>query len=152
MFGELCVEHQLHYLTLDQGCCCIEFYHICVIRRNMSLFSFRVPSDGPQVPGNLSWLLLPHILTDLVIPWALLDHCFPTVVLSPSICISVMPLHSDVFCFTANYRVWPALFQVTTVERRLCGSGTTWRFLHPLSRLLDPHTLHIFTCKVGIEG
>ena len=128
MFGELCVEHQLDYLTLDKSCCCTEFYHICVIIRNMS------GSTYPELRLIIALLLLFYYL-------------LLSVFLS-----NVMPLRSNVFCFTANYRVWPALFQVTTVEGRLSDSGATWRFLRPLSCLLNPHTLHILTCEVGIEG
>ena len=55
-----------------------------------------------------------------------------------------MPPHSALLCFTANYLVWPALLQVTTAERRSCGSGAAWRCLGLLGRLLEPHTLHVF--------
>ena len=37
-----------------------------------------------------------------------------------------MTLHSDLLCFTTNYLVCLALFQVTRVDRSLCGLGTTW--------------------------
>ena len=49
----------------------------------------------------------------------------------------------DLLCFTANYLVWPALLQVTAVERRSCASGSTWRCLGLLTHILDPHILHI---------
>ena len=52
-----------------------------------------------------------------------------------------MPRHSGVLCFTADYLVCPALVQVTTVERRSCGSCSTWRPLGLLSR--PPGTTHI---------
>ena len=91
--------------------------------------SFRLPSDGPWALGNiyLSWFR--------IIPWALLDHCS-----TPYICISVKCPHCDVFCFTANYFMWPALFQVTALERRSLGSGTTWRW----SVVSRTHTLYIY--------
>ena len=38
----------------------------------------------------------------------------------------------------------PALFQVTAVERRSCGSGATCHRFGLLGRLLDPHTLYIW--------
>lgn len=44
--------------------------------------------------------------------------------------------------FFAIYLLWPVLFQVTTVERKLCGSGSTWRRLRLLSR---PHGCSLFT-------
>ena len=36
-----------------------------------------------------------------------------------------------------DYLVWPAFFQVSRVDRRSCGSGTTWWCLVLLSHLLD---------------
>ena len=45
-----------------------------------------------------------------------------------------MLCHSDVFFFTANYLVWPILFQVMMVDRRLCGSVNTCWCLGLLSR------------------
>ena len=92
---------------------------------------------GPSTSPGSCWLT--YWWTWIVTPWALLDHCSP---LFHYLLISLfpIPLHSDVFYFTANYLVWPALFQVTVSERRSCGSGIIWWCLSPLSRLLDPQT------------
>ena len=70
-----------------------------------------------------------------------LDHCSPLFYVFLYFFSNVMHPHSDLFCFTANYSVCPAFFQVTTVERRSCGSGSTWRCPGLLSHhLLGPHT------------
>ena len=93
----------------------------------------RLTSDGPQALGTiyLSWLLPRHYrLIWIVTPWVLLDHCS-------------LYLYFCNISYISHYLVWLALFQVTTVERRLCGSNTTWQCLGLLSRPLDPHTLHI---------
>ena len=85
------------------------------------LFSFRPPSDGPRahLPGSCC---LTYWWIWIVIPWAPLDHCSPLFYhLLISVFLSnLMCLHSAVFfLFAAGYLVWPALFQVTTVEWRL---------------------------------
>ena len=51
----------------------------------------------------------------------------------------------------ANDLVCPALFQVTMVDRRWCGSGTTWWCLVQLSRLLDPLTSHIICIRLSVN-
>ena len=106
-----------------------------------------IKDHGPLGPINLSWLLLPHILSNpghhtLGSAGSLLFY------------VSLSPIHLY-FCkflhlFTlislcnSNYLVWPALFLVTAVDRRFCGSGTSWRCLVLLSRrLLGAHALHI---------
>ena len=56
------------------------------------LFSFRLPSDGPQAPGNiyLSWLLLPHILMDVDCQTlGSAGSLLASVLRSPYICISI---------------------------------------------------------------
>ena len=59
---------------------------------------------------------------------------------------SLIPLHSDVLCFTANYPVWPALVRVTAGGEEvmwlgvLLGNSSAWSVI-----LLDPHDLHIFS-------
>ena len=108
----------------------------------------------------LSWLLLSLILSDpdrhtLGSAWSLLS----SVSLSPYIWISVKVscLFTLISLSTTNDFVWPALFQVTMVDRRSCGSDTTSWCLVLLSCLLDPYFLHIFvfirysvnvTCKL----
>ena len=93
------------------------------------------PSDGRRAPGNILPLLLPHILTDLDRHILGSPASLPSpVLLSPYICISIknlMPLQLDLLCFTANYPVWPALFRVTAVERKSCGSGHCSAMLRP---------------------
>lgn len=39
---------------------------------------------------------------------------------------NLMPLHSDILCFTANYPVWPALVQVTAVGEEVMCSAIPW--------------------------
>ena len=112
------------------------------------VFSFRIPSDGPGGPlgpsSSPGSCCLTYWRIWIVTPWAPLDHC------SPYICISVKFYASSLWslCFTANYLVWPALFQVTTVERRSCGSGSTWRCLSLLSRPPgSTHFTYIMICS-----
>ena len=47
----------------------------------------------------------------------------------PKILHRPLNLYTFRYFFFAIYRVWPVLFQVTMVERKLCGSGSTWRRL-----------------------
>ena len=51
-----------------------------------------------------------------------------------------------------NHLVWPALFQVTMVDRRSCGSDSTWWCLILLSRLLGTHTFHINCIRHSVNA
>lgn len=50
---------------------------------------------------------------------------------------------------TANHLVWPAVFQVTAVERRLCGSGTA---ICKLGFCCSVHATYIACLSVPREG
>ena len=104
------------------------FLLILFLLLSLPLFSFRLPSDGPWAHGtiHLSGFQLAHILTDP-------DHHTPgstgsllfSVSLSPYICISIQFDASSPLSFCLLLMI-SALFQVTNVLRRSCGSDYTW--------------------------
>ena len=95
---------------------------------------------GPLGPSTISGLLLPWN-TDRSgsshpgLCWIIALLCF---------IISSYQYFCNSWCLSLSityYLVCPALFQVTMVDRRSCGSDTTWWCLVQFSHLLDPHTL-----------
>ena len=105
---------------------------------------------GPLGPSTISGLLLPWN-TDRSgsshpgLCWIIALLCFT---------ISSYLYFCKSWCLSlsiTNYLVCPALLQVTMVDRRSCGSGTTWWCLVLLSCLLDPLTLHITCIRLSVN-
>ena len=88
-------------MIIYQKCSCVDFS-----TQNFLFFKF-----------NFELVIYCHSLGST--RWLLTSVCH---YLLTSIFLSnVMPLHSNVFSFTTNYLAWPALFQVSRVDRKLCG-------------------------------
>ena len=97
---------------------------------------------GPLGPSTYSGLLLPCStdgsgLSDPGLCWIIALLCF-TISSYLYFCNSWYLSLS-----ISNYLVWPALFQLTEVNRRFCGLATTWW-------CLDPLTLHIICIRHSV--
>ena len=105
---------------------------------------------GPLVPSTVSGLLLPWN-TDQSISW---HPGLRWIIAFLSLTISSYVYFWKSWCLSlsiSNYLMWHALFQVSRVDRRSCGSGTTWWCLIQLSCLLDPLTLHITCIRLSVN-
>ena len=113
-----------------------------------SSLSIRVPSDGPRAPGTIYLFQASAAMKYWriwILRWIIALLCFT---------ISSYLYFCKSWCLSlsiTNYVVWPALFQVTRVDRRSCDSGTTGWFLVLLSRLLDPIALRIICIRHSVN-
>ena len=98
--------------------------------------------SGPVTERQTEWVMRHH----MQLYWN------PT--LSPSAPAVVYLYFCKSWCLSlsiTNDLVCPALFQVSRVDRRLCGLGTAWWCLILRSRLLDPHTLHVICIRLSVN-